>query len=172
MPILGLQTLGEEYLALIPIDHRRLVPSFARRAVLIFLYVIAPPLCTRLLASVHSRLLLDNRLFGRFDPNPRARQSIDAILKFVLTTLPTSVTRAHLALFYIYGVYYHLSWRTTGTRHLTFRPDTTNPTALRIFRWLGYLSIFQLAFSCALWIGEHVKSSSKGSVSIVDQTTG
>uniref|UniRef100_A0A914V6G6 RING-type E3 ubiquitin transferase n=1 Tax=Plectus sambesii TaxID=2011161 RepID=A0A914V6G6_9BILA len=158
----GLQTLGEEYLSLVQVSDigRRVVPSFGRRLLFVLLHVFGPYLSERALKSLESRLTLEGTVFG-VEPNPIARQSLTSLFRW-LSRHSTTLSRLHLALFYIFGVYYHLSKRLTGIRYVSLRPQTS-VNALRLFRILGYLTIGQVCVGVGLWLTDQILDAQKKS---------
>ncbi|CAD6190317.1 unnamed protein product [Caenorhabditis auriculariae] len=68
--------------------------------------------------------------------------------------------RLHLAIFYIYGAYYSLARRWTGIRFLSVNPQTDLP-ALKLYRFLGYVTIAQLIVSCLIGVFSFIEEERK-----------
>lgn len=141
----GLQTLGEEYVGLIETvrgrGNRRVVPSLVRRVVFVLLQVCGPQIVDILLLSARKRLV---------DSELDKKQSWINVLDAARRDAIPALQRLHLALFYIFGRYYHLSKRVAGVRLVSLRPST-NWNFLFLFRWLGYSSVVQILVSLVLW---------------------
>jgi peroxin-10 len=60
------------------------------------------------------------------------------------------ILRLHLALFYIFGVYYHLPKRIMGIRYVGLQPQSSSSHS-NSYRYLGYLLLLQVATSVGLF---------------------
>ncbi|KHJ99239.1 peroxisome biogenesis factor 10 domain protein [Oesophagostomum dentatum] len=67
--------------------------------------------------------------------------------------------RVHLAFFYISGIYYNISRRVTGIRYKSLSPQT-DVQALKVYKFLGYLTLIQSVLSITLWIASVVNERS------------
>lgn len=137
---------------------QRVVPSFGRRLSFVVLHVFGPYLSERALKSLESRLTLEGTIFG-VEPNPIARESLASLFRW-LSRHSATLSRLHLAVFYIFGAYYHLAKRLTGIRYVSLRAQT-NVNALRLFRVLGYLTIAQVSVGLGLWLADHIVDAQK-----------
>ncbi|XP_015764687.1 PREDICTED: peroxisome biogenesis factor 10-like [Acropora digitifera] len=117
--ISGFQTLGEEYCNIVQVDHtRRKVPPLLRRGSLVFLYVFGPYVIEKVLAKLELWLQSpESQLFGL---HARTRE---ILLNFIpcLRTTVLYVHRAHLAFFYLTGIFYHIAKRLTGIQYVSNR---------------------------------------------------
>ena len=60
------------------------------------------------------------------------------------------ILRLHLALFYIFGVYYHLPKRIVGIRYVGLQPQSSRSQSSS-YKYLGYLLLLQVATSVGLF---------------------
>lgn len=131
----GTQTLGEEYCDIMQYtasDQR--LPTATRRASLISLHVVAPHLLARAYGVLRRRWrdvraregLDDPATAARARPVGEKRWSFARLRRTVLAIEPPPFdeligkhfTAVHLAVFYLYGRYYHLSKRLVGVRYV------------------------------------------------------
>lgn len=134
----GYQTLGEEYVSLIQVDsalHR--VPSQMRRGMMVLMQAAAPYLLDRLLAHVETKAKSINcspelARFSAFVP--------------VLRNAIIVIHRCHLALFYLRGIFYHISKRLSGTRYIQVHQARSDISRSN-YQLLGWLSLMQLGFT-------------------------
>lgn len=61
------------------------------------------------------------------------------------------ILRLHLALFYIFGVYYHIPKRIVGIQYLGLQPQSSRSQS-NSYRYLGYLLLLQVATSLGLFV--------------------
>eukprot|EP00743_Colponemidia_sp_Colp-15_P010474 GILK01011534.1.p1 GENE.GILK01011534.1~~GILK01011534.1.p1 ORF type:complete len:287 (-),score=20.93 GILK01011534.1:603-1463(-) len=114
---LGRQTLGEEYCDLLQVTSTTQTPGNLRRVWLVVLGSLGPYLRHRFIKSQQWLSLLD------------------------------SGDKLHLALFYLFGVFYHVSKRLSGIRYIFIRRmDQPRPT----YAALGVLILIQLFISSLL----------------------
>ncbi|CAI2348909.1 unnamed protein product [Caenorhabditis sp. 36 PRJEB53466] len=151
--VVGNQTLGEEYVHLFESDGlRRVVPSVPSRVSFVLLHSIFPLLSNYLVQKAESKLThpSTDRFFGiPIRENRKARQSFLDLFFWLRTTLFPQLQRAHIALFYITGAYYSISRRITGIRFISASANTDIP-ALKVYRFLGYITLIQLVISAGL----------------------
>lgn len=154
--ISGFQTLGEEYCNIVQVDHtRRKVPPLLRRGSLVFLYVFGPYIIEKVLAKLELWLQSpESQLFGL---HARTRE---ILLNFIpcLRTTVLYVHRAHLAFFYLTGIFYHIAKRLTGIQYLLVRQSLRNEGSRPTYRLLGYLSVVQLSVSILISVYQFMKS--------------
>ncbi|KAJ8021456.1 Peroxisome biogenesis factor 10 [Holothuria leucospilota] len=140
----GLQTLGEEYVNIIQVDHtKRAVPSLQRRGFLIFSHVVFPYLLDKFLTKLAYQL--DGDL-----PTPGLSPELRGRLKSVLPVVRHVMLlghRAHMAFFYIRGIFYHVAKRASGIQYLMVRQGLTSWTLQPSFHILGAVSLMQLILS-------------------------
>ncbi|XP_022090297.1 peroxisome biogenesis factor 10-like [Acanthaster planci] len=142
--VAGYQTLGEEYVNILQVDHtRRAVPSPKRRLALVLLYACSPYLLDRLLAYIPRLLESDQARAGL---SPEVRQRISQCIP-VLRQAVMIIQRAHIAVFYLRGVFYHVAKRLTGIQYLMVRSSLGSGSMRPSFHLLGWLSVTQLVVS-------------------------
>ncbi|XP_034974834.2 peroxisome biogenesis factor 10 isoform X2 [Zootoca vivipara] len=174
----GYQTLGEEYVNIIQVDpSRKRVPSVLRRAVLISLHTVFPYLFDkglvhleqelqtepdemRTLQSRHLRGLWGRTFLWRWLQKwlgrltEQQRKVLCQVVHFLRQGIPL-LRRLHLAIFYMNGIFYHLSKRMAGITYLRYAGlDGDNQHVRSSYRLLGILSVLHLA----LTVGIHAYS--------------
>lgn len=162
----GVQTLGEEYVKLFETESsKRAVPSFGARFLFVVFHAVAPML-SQLALQRASRVLAhpstSSFLGVPMTNNPKGRRSFQLLIEWIRSTGIPQLYRIHLAFFYIFGVYYNISRRTVGIRYLSLNPQT-DLKALKVYKFLGFLTLAQTALSLTLWLVSAVESErSKG----------
>ncbi|XP_033642254.1 peroxisome biogenesis factor 10-like [Asterias rubens] len=142
--VAGYQTLGEEYVSILQVDHaQRAVPNIKRRLALVLMYSCSPYLLDRLLAYI-PKLLETDRAAERI--SPERRQRISKMIP-VLRHAVAIIQRTHMALFYLRGVFYHLAKRWTGIQYLLVRRGPGYGSMKPSFKVLAWLSLIQLTAS-------------------------
>lgn len=154
--ISGFQTLGEEYCNIVQVDSSRTkVPSTLRRGSLVLLYVFGPYIIEKILSKLEIWLRTS-------DTRPNGlNASTKKVLSIFIPVLRTAVLythRAHMAIFYLTGVFYHIAKRFTGVQYLLVRKILANEGSRPTYHLLGYLSIFQLSITLLLAVYQHYKS--------------
>lgn len=154
--ISGFQTLGEEYCNIVQVDHTRTrVPSMVRRGSLVLLYVCGPYIIEKVLSKLEH--WLQSPESWPSGPHVRTREAILNFIPFLRTAI-LYTHRAHMALFYLTGVFYHIAKRLTGIQYLLVRTSLKNERSRPTYRLLSYLSIIQLSITLLLAIYQHLKS--------------
>ncbi|GFR60704.1 peroxisome biogenesis factor 10-like [Elysia marginata] len=144
-----LQTVGEEYVNIILTDNTlRSLPSKWRRATMAVLQVCAPYVLQSSLLKLENLLQTSTSI----NLTPAAREAILNVLPVVRRAI-TVVHRCHLAMFYIHGIFYHISKRLTGIHYIQYMTKDGSKGSLRPFQILGYLSLLQLVSSFILHLG-------------------
>ncbi|XP_026571690.1 peroxisome biogenesis factor 10 [Pseudonaja textilis] len=171
----GYQTLGEEYVNVIQVDpSKRKVPSLRRRAVLVALHTVLPYLLDKGLSLLeqeleaassglqilHSRNLcvFQSRALLRSWLQKRARRLTEGQRTFlaqavhiVKQSIPL-LQRLHLAVFYMKGIFYHFSKRTTGITYLRSVGSTEDDQSIRSsYRLLGIVSFLHLGLTLGIY---------------------
>ncbi|VDK60268.1 unnamed protein product [Anisakis simplex] len=156
----GVQTLGEEYLALLQVSSsggKVAVSSLYKRFVFVFLNIFAPILLEILLRKLdqHINQIDTNKFFGvPLRGNQKARQTFTKIFDWIRLKGIPSAYRLHIAIFYLYGSYYSLSKRFSGISYLSLRPQT-NLQASRLLKFIAYLTVLQFSIAVVSWIYEN-----------------
>uniref|UniRef100_A0A0N4VUM5 RING-type E3 ubiquitin transferase n=1 Tax=Haemonchus placei TaxID=6290 RepID=A0A0N4VUM5_HAEPC len=83
--------------------------------------------------------------------NPTARRSFKSLVEWMRSVGIPQLYRIHLAFFYIFGVYYNISRRVSGIKYLSLNPQS-DLKALKVYKFLGYLTLTQTALSLILWV--------------------
>ncbi|GMS90349.1 hypothetical protein PENTCL1PPCAC_12524 [Pristionchus entomophagus] len=161
----GSQTLGEEYVRLMESSSPHpSTPHWMRRALFVFLHVYAPLFVDRALARAERVLQSpDTERFAGVDirRNRVARATFTRIVQWLRHSFSSSLSRVHMATFYIFGAYYQLSRRMAGIRFVSFSPNS-DLKALKVYRWLGYVTLAEVALSIILWaVAESAKADER-----------
>lgn len=170
--ISGFQTLGEEYCNIVQVDQTRTwVPSTMRRGCLVLLYVFGPYVIEKMIMKLERRLQSQEN-WPKGLNHPRIREILSTLIP-LLRTAVVYTHRAHMALFYLRGVFYHIAKRITGVQYLLVRRILKNEGSRPTYRLLGYLSVFQLGISLLLAVYQRLKSSKSAEHAVVSdsQTT-
>ena len=136
------QTLGEEYTGIVQTDtSQRRVPSKLTRFVMVLLQSFGPIFLKNLVKRWKSKVL---EVHGSSSDR---RQKIEIVFTAVEKTL-SFVEKLNVCLFYLNGVYYHVSKRLTGVNYvkysgLTQPGDSTRAT----FKTLGLVAGAHLILS-------------------------
>ncbi|KAK6017212.1 Pex2 / Pex12 amino terminal region, partial [Ostertagia ostertagi] len=149
------QTLGEEYVKIFQIRSTvRAVPSLGARLLFVLVHAVAPIMsqfalqrAERLLAHPSTSSFMGITIRN----NQKARSSFKLLVEWMRSVGVPQLYRIHLAFFYIFGVYYNISHRISGIRYLSFSPQT-DLKALKVYKFLGYLTLAQTALSLILWM--------------------
>ncbi|CAP38049.1 Protein CBR-WARS-2 [Caenorhabditis briggsae] len=153
--VVGNQTLGEEYVHLFESDGlQRVVPSIPSRVSFVLLHSVFPLISNFLIQKAEATLThpSTNRFLGiDIRSNRKARQSFLDVFHWLRTVLFPQLQRAHCALFYITGSYYSIARRATRIRFLSASAQSDIP-ALKVYRFLGFVTLAQLAISALLAI--------------------
>uniref|UniRef100_A0A8D0HJW3 RING-type E3 ubiquitin transferase n=1 Tax=Sphenodon punctatus TaxID=8508 RepID=A0A8D0HJW3_SPHPU len=174
----GYQTLGEEYVNVVQVDSsRRRVPSVIRRALLISLHTVVPYLLDKGLVHLEHVLQAEadgvRTLQSSLAPQLRERALVRSWLQkqlgrlteqqkktlsqtlYILKQSLPLLRRLHLAIFYINGIFYHLSKRITGITYLRVIGFPGDDQSIRsTYKLLGIVSLLHLALS----VGIHIYS--------------
>ncbi|KAK6743906.1 hypothetical protein RB195_010916 [Necator americanus] len=150
----SVQTLGEEYVKIFEVGHMFRVPGLGSRLLFVFLHAVFPTFSQ--FALQRAERLLSHPSTSQFmgislRHNRKARNSFLVLLKWIRSTGIPYLHRIHIALFYILGIYYNISLRVSGIRFLSLSPQTS-VEALKIYKFLGYLTLAQTMLNLTLWI--------------------
>ncbi|XP_038602422.1 peroxisome biogenesis factor 10 [Tachyglossus aculeatus] len=170
----GSQTLGEEYVNVVQVDpSARRVPSWRRRAALVWLQTVAPYLLDKALLHLEHELQAEGgsggsggagrggagpggrspsvaRAWVRRWVSPLTEQQKKTLLWIVpvLRQSLAALRRLHVAVFYIRGVFYHLAKRFAGVTYLQVRRLPGDDGGIRAsYKLLGVVSLLHLLFS-------------------------
>ncbi|CAL2037603.1 unnamed protein product [Caenorhabditis brenneri] len=151
--VAGNQTLGEEYVHLFESDGlQRVVPPIPSRISFVLLHSVFPLISNFLIQKAETTLTHPSTVHFLgilIRENRKARQSFLDVFFWLRTTLFPQLRRAHIAVFYITGAYYSIARRVTGIRFLSASAHTDIP-ALKVYRFLGYITLIELAISICL----------------------
>ncbi|XP_049608103.1 peroxisome biogenesis factor 10 [Syngnathus scovelli] len=174
--LIGYQTLGEEYVNIIQVDpSKRRIPSPARRGLFVFCHTLLPYVLDKLLVCLENELegaqetscgvrrrqaasgpwsleLWLRRCIRRAVGLLSERQRIKCLpAVFVLQQTVTLLHRFHVALFYVSGIFYQLSKRTSAISYLRVSgPQSDDRTIRSSYRLLGAISLIQLLITVCL----------------------
>ncbi|KAK9474484.1 Pex12 amino terminal region-domain-containing protein [Dipodascopsis tothii] len=117
--VMGSRTLGEEYCDIVRIDaHQRGLPGLGRRAGMVAAHTLLPYVLARSMPAIRRRL--QARLEAALETSSGWRQRLQAHVLHNLGTLTAAenIYLSHLAVFYVFGAYFHLSKRVFGVRYI------------------------------------------------------
>nr|XP_060615032.1 peroxisome biogenesis factor 10 isoform X1 [Anolis sagrei ordinatus] len=169
----GFQTLGEEYVGIIQVDASgRRVPSVLRRVALIALHAVLPYALDKGLMHLEHELEVESDetrpLQSRQSGGWRRRTFVQGWLRqqlgalteqqrkvlgqwvYVLKQSLPLLRRLHLAIFYMNGLFYHLSKRMTGITYLRYLGFAGDQTFRSSYRFLGIVSLLHLALTVGM----------------------
>uniref|UniRef100_A0A8R1TZC9 tryptophan--tRNA ligase n=1 Tax=Onchocerca volvulus TaxID=6282 RepID=A0A8R1TZC9_ONCVO len=157
----AVQTVGEEYVALVPLvsGQQRKLPFFTRRLFFVFSFAVAPFLIEEILKRIEGNLkdsliASETLFFNRKQRNFR-KTLLNLITSIRCSGIPV-LYRLNLTLFYLFGTYYYISKRLIGLKYVSFRAQS-NYQALSYFRFFGAINIAQIVSSVAIWIQDEVR---------------
>ena len=158
----GNQTLGEEYCNTIQVvsssssksGHE--VPGLLRRSLAVLVQVVGKYLIERLLGVLHRRVASRNLPFSL---SSSQYQYLERVLDVVEDVFSTA-GQLHLALFYLFGLYYFFGKRVAAIRYVMVRYDLHNSPP-NPYKVLGWLILLQLLIKVIQWLwnyGRHYLS--------------
>ncbi|VDN03534.1 unnamed protein product [Thelazia callipaeda] len=146
--LLGIQTVGEEYVSIVPLvltkDYK--IPSFTCRLVFVLIHAVVPFLTEKLFGKIEQNL--DKLLVSGEAQLARRHKKLRGI---------PVLFRLNKALFYIYGTYYHISRRLVGWQYISLCPQLNNE-AFTYFRLLGAIIVAQIILDATIWIKKEWKN--------------
>nr|XP_042710008.1 peroxisome biogenesis factor 10 isoform X2 [Chrysemys picta bellii] len=169
----GYQTLGEEYVNIVQVDSsKKRIPSLLRRAILISLHTVLPYLLDKGLIHLEhelqtetggSRTLQSNGLRGRTLVRSWVQKQVGRLTEqqkktllqtvYVLKQCIPLLRRLHLAVFYINGLFYHISKRITGISYLRVPGLRGDDQSVRSsYKLLGIVSLLHLVLTVGVQI--------------------
>ncbi|CAM4576725.1 peroxisome biogenesis factor 10 isoform X2 [Lepidochelys kempii] len=169
----GYQTLGEEYVNIVQVDSsKKRIPSLLRRAILISLHTVVPYLLDKGLIHLEHELQMEtggsttlqsNGLCSRTLVRSWVQKQIGRLTEQQKKTLSQTVyvlkqcipllRRLHLAVFYINGIFYHISKRITGISYLRAPGLPGDDQSVRSsYKLLGIVSLLHLVLTVGVQI--------------------
>lgn len=140
--VCGYQTLGEEYCSIVQVDPTgKRVPSILRRLCLMLVHVCSPYLINKLLDKM-------SRLPSSHSPELASFQTAIPVIKHIISV----VHRSHMAVFYLNGIFYHISKRVAGIKYVLVRHSLVDQRSQSVYRLIGWLVVVQLVLSLARWL--------------------
>ena len=148
--VYGNQTLGEEYCNIVQVSSGG-APSTYRRAGAVLIQALGPYLFEKLLEHVHWKLT--TRAFSQ-RLSEETYERLTKIVGFCEETVST-LSRLHLAVFYLRGIFYEVGKRMTSIRYVALRysGDGTESLQMNAYKTLGWLILLQVVveLSKQLW---------------------
>lgn len=168
------QTLGEEYTNTIQVRTQSSPDSFSRplytpvgivrRSAAIGIQAIGPYAIEKALEVIYKRII--DRNFTSPHLTEQQYEVLERIVGFV-EELVVTCNRIHLALFYLWGIFYHFGKRFSGIRYVMVRYSVENPNIqsapLSTYRILGWIIMVQLMFKALKWLWDYFKSKQRQS---------
>eukprot|EP00803_Ostreobium_quekettii_P005399 evm.model.scf_280EXC.3 EVM.evm.TU.scf_280EXC.3 scf_280EXC:8368-11943(+) len=171
----GLQTLGEEYCDLLQVTGKGVEPSRSQRGLQILLQTVLPYVSTKIALNLDAqargavrgegpRQQQSGRQWSLSDLETvkyctRVWRSLKPRLRAVLPQMRSALHlagRTHLALFYLYGVYYHVSKRVTGVQHVYISGEAQWRPRYFV---LGVFLVAQLVLTAGQWASQRAVAS-------------
>ena len=148
----GNQTLGEEYTNTIQVvasDSKSGydVPGLLKRSSAVLVQVVGKYLIESLLGYIHRRLALRNLPFPLSPSNYQRLEKLVEVVEDVFTT----AGQLHLALFYLFGLYYYFGKRVTAINYLMVRYNMHNAPP-NPYKVLGWLILIQVILRALKWL--------------------
>lgn len=151
--VLGNQSLGEEYCNIIQVGPSEagqpwVGARFGRRLLSVLVQIFGVYTAEKGLEVLHRRIGDRNLGLRLSETEYNALESVVGALGDILA----GVSRMHLALFYLYGLYYHVGKRVAAIKYLMIRYSTGQDqdlSSLSTYRVLGWLILIQLAVQVA-----------------------
>ncbi|XP_045198999.2 peroxisome biogenesis factor 10-like [Mercenaria mercenaria] len=155
----GFQTIGEEYVNIIQVDHtKRQIPSPLRRGFMVFLHVLTPYGLRKVFDWLEKKL-------RSHDSQEIPMETREFLLKCIpiVRTVVLYVHRLHMAMFYLKGIFYHLAKRINDVQYIQYaaRSTVTEDTVSHSFKVLGGITLAQLIGSGLLGTYRYIKDRSK-----------
>lgn len=143
--LLGNQTLGEEYCNIIQVGPpsaggRHTPAGFFRRLLPVAAQTLGVYALERALEELLRRIR--ERNLHSLELSERGYELLEKIVGG-LDDFVNGVSRLHLALFYVHGIYYHLGKRLGGVKYLMIR--YSNTASLGTYQILGWLILLQVS---------------------------
>ena len=134
----GGQTLGEEYVNIVlTVAGLPITPSIVSRIMMVLMQCMLPYAIDKIASRIEKSV--DNQTFGL------TRTGKEHIKKLIVTIRHVLILthRCNLALFYINGIYYHLSKRFTSIQYVLTRKSSVGEHSGSSYRLLGWLCVIQ-----------------------------
>lgn len=147
--VLGNQTLGEEYCNVIqvgpPVEGRHTAVGFTRRLLPVLMQTFGVYFVEKTLEVLYRRIR--DRNIGSVRLSERGYELLEKIVGNIEDVI-SGVSRMHLALFYLQGLFYHVGKHVAGVKYFMIRYDTSQSqvhSAMNTYKVLGWLILIQLA---------------------------
>ncbi|XP_055382686.1 peroxisome biogenesis factor 10 [Condylostylus longicornis] len=142
----NLQTLGEEYTGIFQIDNKQIsIPSKLLRLTATILEFGGEQLYIKLLNDLEKSVIENKEIL------PEAKIKIRTTIQFMIGSIPY-IKAFHKGIFYYFtsSTKYHISKRITGIRYVHIRNWLKPEYSLYGYKFLGTLTLLQLAVSILL----------------------
>ena len=149
--VLGVRTLGEEHTNIFHTTKQQHLPRLPRRLAYVCAATIIPFLLERRLPKLKSSL-------AKWTEKQRHKSIFHRTASVLLEHLPSvdTVYTVHLALFYLFGTYYHISKRVFGLKYVFTRRVHAERSGYEV---LGVLLFAQLAFQSIVYFKQSEAST-------------
>lgn len=154
--VLGNQTLGEEYCNIIQVgpsvNGHQVAAGVVRRALPVLIHSFGVYAVEKTLEILSRRIRDRNFLSSAVHLSERDYSVLEEVVGTIEEVFMTA-SQIHLALFYIYGLFYHFGKRVAGIRYLMVRYGSTHqqralPSPYKV---LGYVILLQFLVKAVKW---------------------
>ena len=164
--VLGNQTLGEEYCNIVQVapstaDGPFVAPGFLRRTVPIIMQTLGVYAIEKGLEITYKKIR--ERSLGSIEISEQNYEKLEKIVETV-EDIFSGASRLHLALFYVYGIFYHFGKRLSAIRYLMIRyttPGTMNLSPMTTYRMLGWMIVLQIVMKVFKWCTNMLRKNEK-----------
>jgi len=156
--IYGNQTLGEEYCSSILVDQNKRpikAAGLTRRLITILVQVGGAYVLRKLGMWLNFHIAARDLPLNLSETNYKALEKVTKLCEAIFTFL----SQAHLAMFYIHGMFYHIAKRITGLQYVMVKYGVPQDVTLSSpYKYLGWILCVQLMTKILDQL-QHIKKS-------------